>query len=120
MRKKILIVDNDPDLQELLHLILSEGNYETRSLFSGEQAIETIHQFEPHLVLLDVMVGDMDGRSICRAIKETPGMEHLPVILVSGIQDLSVALGQQGAPDDVISKPFDIDFFLEKVKHNME
>ncbi len=119
MRKKILMVDNDTDLQDLLALILADAGYETLGLHTADVLLKTIRQFKPDLVLLDVMSGSEDGRVTCRKIKTTAGMRSLPVILVSGIHDLSEAMYHPGGPNDVLSKPFDILHLLEKIRVNI-
>ncbi len=115
MKKKVLIVDNDSELQFLLTQILSDADYETCSLLDGELVLETIVRFAPNLILLDVKMGDLDGRNLCKHIKEAPGMAAIPVILVSATDDLSASLGHEGSPDDIILKPFDLDYLLKKV-----
>lgn len=120
MGKKILIVDNDSELQFLLVQILTDADYETYSLFRGELLMETIEQFAPNLILLDVKMGDLDGRTLCKHVKETSGMETIPVLLVSAVDDLSASLGQQGGPDGIILKPFGLEYFLKKVAFFLE
>lgn len=116
MKKKILIVDNDSELQFLFAQILGDAGHETCSLLDGELALETIVKFRPDLILLDVKIGNVDGRTLCKQVKETPGMEVIPVILVSAVDHLSAALGHEGSPDEVIMKPFDLDHFLKTVR----
>ncbi|GGC23420.1 hypothetical protein GCM10011386_14170 [Parapedobacter defluvii] len=115
MGKKILIVDDDAELQFLLVQILGDAGYETCNLLHGESVLETTTQFAPDLILLDVKIGNMDGRSLCKHIKQTPGMEAIPIILVSAADGLYVSLDQEGGPDDIILKPFDLDNFLKKI-----
>ncbi len=115
MEKKILIVDNDSELQLLLVQILSDAGYKTCSLLHGESVIETIAQFAPDLILLDVKIGNLDGRNLCKHIKQTPGMEAISIILVSAVDGLRASLDQEGGPDDIILKPFDLDNFLKKI-----
>jgi len=115
MEKKILIVDNDSELQLLLVQILGDAGYKTCSLLHGESAIEITAQFAPDLILLDVKIGNMDGRSVCKRIKQTPGMEAIPIILISAVDGLYASLDQEGGPDDIIRKPFDLDNFLKKI-----
>ncbi|RWY50104.1 response regulator [Mucilaginibacter gilvus] len=115
MSKKILIVDDDPDILEILSLILSDTGYETMALAHGQTIFDDIRDFEPNLVLMDVMLAGMDGRAICKNIKENQFTSALPVILISGTHDLSDSLRLQGAPDDFIAKPFELDYLLSKV-----
>ena len=116
MREKILILDDDHDILEILSLILSDSGYQIKTLSCGETVFENIAAFQPNLVLMDVMLADMDGRLICKSIKENHLTSFLPVILISGTHNLADALNQPGAPNDFIAKPFDIDHLLHRIR----
>jgi|ERR1700761_2734836 two-component system phosphate regulon response regulator PhoB len=116
MGKRILVLDDDQDILDIVSFILTEDGYEVETLPTGHQAAEVIGQFHPDLILMDVMLADLDGRVICRKLKETITTSHIPVILISGTHDLADSLNQQGAPNDFIPKPFDIDLLLSKIK----
>ena len=116
MGKKILIVDDDTELQFLLAQILGDAGYQTCCLRNGESVIETTAQFFPDLILLDVKIGNIDGRTLCKRIKQTAGMEVIPIILVSAVDNLYASLDKEGGPDDIILKPFDLDDFLKRVR----
>jgi len=105
---------------DILSFILKDSGYEIQTLTNGESAFDAIRAFNPDLVLMDVMLGHMDGRVICSRIKSTDDLLHLPVILISGTHDLSRSLHQQGAPNDFVAKPFDIDFLLEKIRSQLD
>lgn len=119
MRKKILITDDDEDIIEILTLILTESGYEIHSLTRGNRIIEEIKEFQPDLILMDVMLGDMDGMTICKSIKENSLYSHLPVILISATPDMEESLALHGAPNDYLEKPFDIDVLLSKVEKHL-
>jgi DNA-binding response OmpR family regulator len=116
MREKILILDDDNDILEILSLILVESGYQVKTLSSGESVFENIAAFQPDLVLMDVMLAGMDGRNICRNIKENILTSLLPVILISGTHDLANSLHLVGAPNAFVAKPFDIDYLLHKIE----
>ncbi len=116
MKEKILILDDDNDILEILTIILSESGYEIKTLNCGDRIFEELIQFKPKLLLLDIMIGDMNGLSICREIKENALTSSLPVILISASHDLDKSLNLQGAPDDFLAKPFDIDILLNKIE----
>jgi DNA-binding response OmpR family regulator len=120
MREKILILDDDKDILEILTLILTESGYEILSLSNGKKIFDEIKDFEPNLILMDVMLGDMDGLAICKAIKEKVQYKDLPVILISATHDMKELLHLQGAPNDYLEKPFDIDVLLSTVKKNLK
>jgi DNA-binding response OmpR family regulator len=116
MSQRILILDDDTDLLELMSMLLCDNGYETLTMSSGEKIFEAIQQFHPDLVLMDVMLAGLDGRAICSKIKELPSLLGLPVILISGTHNLAVSLLQKGAPNDYLAKPFDMTFLLNKIK----
>jgi len=119
MNKKILILDDDPDILDVLSYFLSENGYDIETLESGTKVFESINHFHPDLILMDVMLANMDGRKICRAIKLTPETKELPIILISGTHDLSESLNQRGAPNDFVAKPFDIEQLLHKIEQQL-
>jgi DNA-binding response OmpR family regulator len=116
MSKKILVLDDDNDILELISFILLENRYDVKTFSCGEHIFATIEDFQPDLILMDVMLAGMDGRLICRRIKENQLTSMLPVILISGTHDLAESLHLPGAPDDFVAKPFDIDHLLYKIK----
>jgi DNA-binding response OmpR family regulator len=116
MSKKILIIDDDPDILDILSLMLAEESYEVRTLSCGDTVFDDIKDFQPDLILMDVMLAGMDGRAICRSIKENHLTSFLPVILLSGTHDLDKSLDLPGAPNDFVAKPFDIYHLLARIK----
>lgn len=116
MKEKILILDDDKDILEILTIILSESGYEIKTLSCGDSIFEELIQFEPNILLMDIMIADMDGLAICREIKENALTSSIPVIIISASHDLDKSLNLPGAPDDFLAKPFDIDFLLNKIE----
>lgn len=114
--KKILILDDDKDNLEILSFILTEYSYQIKAVSSGYAIFDEINAWQPDLILMDVMLAGLDGREICRAIKENQSTAHVPVILISGTHDLADSLHLPGAPDDYIAKPYDLDQLLIRVK----
>lgn len=116
MSNKVLVLDDDPDILDIISYILSEKDYTVQTLARGTEVFETIKNFNPDLVLMDVMLGDTDGRVICRHLKSNEKTREIPVILISASHDLAQSLNQDGAPNDFIAKPFDIALLVEKVE----
>jgi DNA-binding response OmpR family regulator len=116
MGKRILIFDDDRDILDILSYILADSGYSVYGLDHGHNFFQEVKDFHPDLILMDVMLGDMDGRVICRHLKQANTTQHVPVILISASHDLSQSLKQEGAPNDFIAKPFDLDFLLRKVE----
>lgn len=116
MSKRILVLDDDADILDILSMLLTDGGYEIQTLSSGDKVFEAISSFHPDLVLMDVMLANMDGRLICKQMKSNNDTQNIPVILISGTHDLAFSLNQIGAPNDFVAKPFDIDHLLGKIQ----
>jgi len=113
---KILIVDDDPMNIEIIEEILGEL-YSIKSVSSGEDAIDTAHEFMPDLILLDIMMGGIDGYEVCRRIRNNDKLALTKIILVSAKQMLQDRLeGYSAGADDYISKPFDPEELRAKIK----
>jgi DNA-binding response OmpR family regulator len=114
--KRILIVDDEPDILEFLQVILEEEGYVVITSDKGE-FLEQLHNGGlPHLILLDVLLSGKDGRDIVKYLKSQPETRHLPVIMFSAHPSAEQTARQAGA-DDFLAKPFDIDVLLEKISH---
>ena len=108
MAIKILIVDDDPDIRDVLKLTLSEENYEILEAADGEEALKIIHANQPDLILLDYKIPKVDGREVCRRIKKDLLLRHLPIIMVTGKGDISDKVdGIDAGADDYVVKPFE-------------
>lgn len=117
MAIKILIVDDDPDIRDVLKLTLSEENYEILEAKDGEEAINIIKAKPLNLVLLDYKIPKMDGRQVCRLIKKDLLLRHLPIIMVTGKGDISDKVdGIDAGADDYIVKPFEPKELLARIR----
>jgi DNA-binding response OmpR family regulator len=114
---KILIVDDNRDIVEVTTIILDLEDYEVDGIFNGTDVPDKISSFQPELILLDVMLGDRDGREICHEIKSNPKTAHIGVIMISASHDLGKMDEKYCKPDGMISKPFDIQFLIETVNN---
>lgn len=119
MTKKILIVDDNDLIVEVMSYILVNSGYEVSSLSSGEQVINEVNNSHPDLLILDAMLPGMDGRDICKILKLNKSTENLPVIMCSANDEVGNGLDKPGAPNDFLSKPFDITVLLNKVEHQL-
>ena len=113
--KKILIVDDDNDIRDIIHLILEGEGYEVSELADGHSINSAVDHFHPDVILLDVMLGDMDGRDICRELKFAPGTESIPIIMVSASHKQEVLKDGGCRANDYLAKPFDIEDLIQKV-----
>lgn len=119
MQKKILIVDDNELMIEVMTYILISNGYDVIALTNGADVFNNIKENHPDLVILDAMLPGMDGRDICQLIKLNQTTKDLPVIMCSGDETIDDSLTQKGAPDDVLHKPFDINCLIEKVEYQL-
>lgn len=117
--RRILAVDDNEDILEVLQLILEDSGYKVTTLDNGSSLFDKIDEYKPNLILLDIMLGSYDGRELCKAIKEKKETHNIPVILISANQNLSNRFQTDNAPDDFLAKPFDINDLLNKVRSHM-
>ena len=104
-KQKILIVDDDNNIAELVALYLTKECFETKIVNDGEEALKQFHIFHPDLILLDLMLPGMDGYQVCREIRHT---SDVPIIMLSAKgETFDKVLGLELGADDYIIKPFD-------------
>lgn len=110
--KKILIVDDDENIHDIIKLIFEEEHYHIKGILNAGNLEETIADFLPDIILLDILIGKYDGRDICNKLKHNPKTAYLPVILLSALNMDNLGC----SPNDIIEKPFDIMNLQQKVK----
>lgn len=114
--KRILIVDDEPDILESLEIILEDEGYEVITSDKGE-FLEQLHNGElPHLILVDVLLSGKDGREIVKYLKSRQETKQIPIIMFSAHPSAEETVRQAGA-EDFLAKPFDIDVLLAKIAH---
>jgi DNA-binding response OmpR family regulator len=119
MPKKILIVDDNELIVEVMSYILVNNGYDVSSLSSGDYVVEEVKSTHPDLLIMDALMPGMDGRTICKILKDNKDTESMPVIICSAEDNLHEALSQQGAPNDILHKPFDITALISKVEFQL-
>lgn len=113
-KQKILIVDDDTNISELISLYLTKECFETRCVEDGESALLAFHSFRPDLILLDLMLPGMDGYQVCREIRRE---SQTPIIMLSAKGEVfDKVLGLELGADDYIIKPFDAKELVARVK----
>ncbi|WP_374948654.1 PleD family two-component system response regulator [Mucilaginibacter sp.] len=117
--RRILAVDDDNDILEVLQFILEDSGYEVDTLSDGHNLMEKIRERHPDLILLDIMLGNLDGRELCKAVKKENSTQNIPVIMISASHNIANTANQDGAPNDFIAKPFDINNLLNKIKSQL-
>lgn len=113
-KQKILIVDDDNNIAELISLYLTKECYECKIVNDGEEAIRINESFHPNLILLDLMLPGMDGYQVCREIRQR---STVPIIMLSAKGEIfDKVLGLELGADDYIIKPFDTKELVARVK----
>ena len=114
---KILVVDDDPDIVEILRYNLSLGGYDVKSAFNGKEGIKKAKIFLPEIILLDVMMPEMDGIEACSLIKEIPSLVNTRIIFLSArSEDYTQLSAFDAGADDYISKPVKPKILLKKIE----
>lgn len=106
--KNILVIDDDQDIREIIMLILEDEGFHVTGLNNGSAAISTIQETQPDMVVLDVQLGDSDGRHICRALKTDDRTHDIPVMMISANHNWLTIQNEQCQANDFLAKPFDI------------
>ena len=119
MEKKILVVDDDLAILEMLDEVLTYYGYQVSTLSKGDKVFDRIDEYHPDLILMDIMLAGMDGRVICKAIKSVEGVSNIPIILISATENGSSCMEKEGSPNDFVAKPFDVTFLIEKIEHQL-
>ena len=113
-KQKILIVDDDTNIAELISLYLTKEFYEVQIVEDGEQALQVFDTFQPNLILLDLMLPGMDGYQVCREIRSR---SDTPIIMLSAKGEIfDKVLGLELGADDYMIKPFDSKELVARVK----
>lgn len=116
--RRILAVDDDHDILEVLQFILEDSGYKVDTLSDGQHLLTTIQEKHPDLILLDIMLGSMDGRELCKAVKNQISYK-VPVIMISASHNVGATLNQEDGPNDFVAKPFDINVLLNSIKKQL-
>lgn len=113
-KQRILIVDDDENIAELISLYLIKECYETKIVYDGETALEQVQIFKPNLILLDLMLPGIDGYQVCREVRKT---SNVPIIMLSAKgETFDKVLGLELGADDYMIKPFETKELIARVK----
>ncbi len=114
--QKILVLDDNDDILALIMMILEMEGYDAKGISTGKELMKSVEEFKPDLILLDVLLGDSDGRILCNELKSDPELARIPVIMISASHAALSFPEELLKPDDFISKPFDIDDLTARVR----
>ena len=113
-KQKILIVDDDNNIAELISLYMTKECFETKIVNDGEAALEAVEEFAPNLILLDLMLPGIDGYQVCREVR---AKNSVPIIMLSAKGEVfDKVLGLELGADDYMEKPFDTKELVARVK----
>ena len=116
-KEKILVVDDEKDIVELLQYNLEKEGYKISAVFSGEQCLENVKTELPDLILLDLMLPEIDGLDVCKFLKNNSQTSHIPIIMLTAKgEETDIVLGLELGADDYITKPFKVRELLARVK----
>jgi DNA-binding response OmpR family regulator len=116
MSKRILILDDNQDILDIVHETLSYEKFDVKSTSESADVMPMLQQFIPDLVILDFRVAGTNGGELCKQIKSHPDFKHVPVIIFSAYINHDDELFGYGC-DAIINKPFDLSELVEKVNH---
>jgi diguanylate cyclase (GGDEF)-like protein len=119
-KEKILVIDDEENIANLVKDILEGEGFQVTLAYNGEEALEKIHQAPPDLVILDLRLPGMSGYQVCQSIREDVSLAHIPIIMLTAKGSTSdKVIGLSFAPDDYITKPFQEEELVARVKTHL-
>jgi two-component system, OmpR family, alkaline phosphatase synthesis response regulator PhoP len=116
-KKKILVVDDEVDLVETLRFPLEMEGFNVLISYNGEDALNQARKENPDLILLDLMLPKLDGYKVCRLLKFDERYKHIPILMLTAkTQEKDKLLGKETGANEYITKPFEIDELMKKIK----
>lgn len=116
-RERILVVDDEEDILELVKYNLTKENFQVMCATSGEEALQKLKKETFDIILLDLMLPGRDGLDTCRVLKKNPETSHIPVVMITAkTEDTDVVLGLELGADDYVTKPFSPRVLLARIK----
>ncbi|HEX15964.1 MAG TPA: response regulator transcription factor [Deltaproteobacteria bacterium] len=122
MAKKILIVDDDPDLVEAVSSILESKGYDVVAAYGGVEGLEKAKTERPDLIVLDVMMPDKDGYQVCKELKADPEYRSIPILLLTAVVSkisttrYTQQMGMETEADDYIDKPVEPEVLVQRIE----
>lgn len=113
--KKLLIVEDDAEILEVVQMILLKEGYDVRCTSDSAEVLMAVEEFEPDLVILDLIISGNDGLVLCSSLKSKANTAHIPIIIFSAHPQAEKLVKQSGA-DSFIPKPFNVSDFLGAVR----
>lgn len=121
MSKKVLVVDDEVSIVNLISVKLEKEGYQVVKAFDGEQALDEASNHLPDIILLDVMMPKLNGREVCRRLKSNPQLKDTPVIMLTAVGEYEEQLkAMEAGADEYITKPFNPAQLAEAVRFFLE
>lgn len=117
MNKKILVLEKNRDILELINIVLTDEGYIVDLLTSENEVFDHIRDFQPDIILLDIISPTKEGTALCKTIKAAEESSHIPVIVLSTHPKVEVV--KEICADEVVPKPFDISFLLTTIESQL-
>lgn len=115
-KKRILFVDDNADILELVRIFLESNGYDVLTIDHGDNILNDVINYSPQIILLDVYLRGLNGVEICNRLKSNSSTRHIPIIMLSA-QTTDYLILRKCAADDFIAKPFDEKSLVEKIGH---
>jgi len=122
MVKKILLVDDDPDFLEAVSLILKPKKFDVVTAYDGMEGLKKAKSEKPDLIVLDVMMPEKDGYAVCKELKSSPQMSHIPVLLLTAVAShvpttrYTQEMGLETEADDYLDKPVEPEVLVKRIE----
>ena len=117
IRENILVIEDEPDLQELIRFNLDREGYRVKCTASGREAVQLVRENPPELILLDIILPELDGREVCRILKADPKTRQVPIIMVTAMgEDTDIVAGLAIGADDYLPKPFSPKVLVARIR----
>jgi DNA-binding response OmpR family regulator len=116
-RTRILIIDDEPDVLELIQYNLRKAHYDVAGVASGEEALAQVHTTPPDLVVLDLMLPGVDGLEVCKALKQDARTVTIPIVMLTARgEEADIVAGLELGADDYLTKPFSPRVLLARIR----
>jgi len=114
MNKKIIVADDEPGILEVINIILTEQGFEVFPIANSLEVVKTVKKIQPEVILLDLWMSGIDGEKITAILKKDPKTNHIPIIIISALNQGELIARKAGA-DNFLSKPFNINDLVNMV-----
>src|SRR6185312_4264564 len=121
MRKKILVVDDDADLVELIRFNLKQAGYSIGTASNGVDALKKARSLQPDLIVLDVMMPELDGFAVCEILRRDPATAAIPIMMLTALSsELGRMAGLGSGASDFVTKPFSPRLLVQRIQELLQ